>query len=318
MTVPVNVENFVRAETDRMFASLQADAGGVNVLHHNREPAQIDHQTVIRMNRDTLYSFGVLDISEGATVTIPDGGDRYVSAMVVNQDHFINRVFHQPGEHELTVDDFDTPWVALGVRMLVDPADAADVAEVAALQDRFLLTARSAKPFAMPDYDTGSFDATRKAILELAKHSGGFDHAFGKREDVDPVRHLLGTAGGWGGLPDGEARYVGVFPDLPVGEYELMVGEVPVDGFWSISVYNADGFFEPNERGAYSVNNITARRNADDTVTVHFGGCGDDRPNCLPITEGWNYVVRLYRPRPEILDGSWTFPALGDRLGAVR
>ena len=26
--------------------------------------------------------------------------------------------------------------------------------------------------------------------------------------------------------------------------------------------------------------------------------------------DGWNYAVRLYRPRPEILDGSWTFPTL--------
>ena len=50
------------------------------------------------------------------------------------------------------------------------------------------------------------------------------------------------------------------------------------------------------------------RRPADGSVTVHFGGCGDDRPNCLPIVDGWNYAVRLYRPRPEILDGTWTFP----------
>jgi hypothetical protein len=114
-------------------------------------------------------------------------------------------------------------------------------------------------------------------------------------------------AAGWGGLPDAEATYVGVFPDLPVGEYELTVGEVPVDGFWSISVYNADGFFEPNEQGAYSVNNITAAHSADDTVTVRFGGEGE---NSLPITDGWSYLVRLYRPRPEILTGDWTFPTL--------
>ena len=48
--------------------------------------------------------------------------------------------------------------------------------------------------------------------------------------------------------------------------------DVPVDGFWSISVYNADGFFEPNDRSAYSVNNLTATPNADGSVTVHFGG----------------------------------------------
>jgi hypothetical protein len=35
---------------------------------------------------------------------------------------------------------------------------------------------------------------------------------------------------------------------------------------------------------------------------------GDDRPNCLPTTAGWNYIARLYRPRAEILDGSWAFP----------
>ena len=86
---------------------------------------------------------------------------------------------------------------------------------------------------------------------------------------------------------------------------------MPVDGFWSISVYNADGYVEPNERGAYSVNNITAARNEDGSVTVRFGGDGDPERNSLPIVEGWNHLVRLYRPRPEIIDGTWTFRTLG-------
>src|SRR5207245_6106615 len=30
--------------------------------------------------------------------------------------------------------------------------------------------------------------------------------------------------------------------------------------------------------------------------------------NCLPTMPGWNYMVRLYRPRAEILNGTWTFP----------
>jgi hypothetical protein len=88
------------------------------------------------------------------------------------------------------------------------------------------------------------------------------------------------------------------------------VRDVPVDGFWSISVYNADGFFERNDRDAYTINNITATPNDDGSITVHFGGCGDGRPNCLPITDGWNYIVRLYRPRSQVLDGSWTFPSI--------
>jgi hypothetical protein len=309
VSIAVGVENFTRAETDRMFAALQADAGAVNVFGHNRAPTSIEGQTVIRMNRDTLYSFAIVDISEGATVTVPNSGDRYLSVMVVNQDHYINRLFHDPDEYELTVAEFDTPWVLVGVRILVDPADPADVAAVTAIQDRLELAANSAKPFELPDYETASFDGTRNAVLELARHAGGFDHAFGTRDEVDPVHHLIATAAGWGGLPDSEARYLSVAPGVS-GEYKLTVRDVPVGGFWSISVYNADGLFEPNDRNAYSVNNVTATPNGDGSITVHFGGCADDRPNCLPITDGWNYIVRLYRPRPEILDGSWAFPGI--------
>ena len=83
---------------------------------------------------------------------------------------------------------------------------------------------------------------------------------------------------------------------------------MPVDGFWSISVYNAKGYFEPNPYNAYSLNNLTAKRSEDGSVTIQFGGCDGKIPNCLPIMPGWNYTVRLYRPRAEILNGSWKFP----------
>ena len=76
---------------------------------------------------------------------------------------------------------------------------------------------------------------TKKALLELARGVGGFDHTFGAKAAVDPVRHLIGTAGGWGGLPEHEVSYVNVEPNLPVGEYTLTVRDVPVDAFWSIS-----------------------------------------------------------------------------------
>jgi hypothetical protein len=306
----VNVDNFVRAETDRMFADLQRDAGGVNRFLHNRAPAAVERQTVIRLNRDTLYSFAVVDLSEGATLSMPDPGTRYVSAMVVNQDHYVNRVIHEPGDHHLTMEDFDTPYVVLAIRTLANPRNEDDLSAVATLQDRLRLQATAARPFVSPSYDVDSLDRTRSALLSLAAGMDSFGRSFGRREDVDPVHHLISTAAGWGGLPDAEAAYVGVAPDLPVGEYTLTVGDVPVDGFWSISVYNADGFFEPNPRGAYSVNNITAARDDDGTVTVLFGGDGDPDRNSLPITDGWNYLVRLYRPRPEILNGTWTFPTL--------
>jgi hypothetical protein len=66
--------------------------------------------------------------------------------------------------------------------------------------------------------------------------------------------------------------------------------------------------FEPNPQNAYALNNITAKKSADGSVAIQFGGCDGKVPNCLPITPGWNYLVRLYRPRAEVLDGHWTFP----------
>lgn len=306
----MNVDNFARAETDRMFSDLQGDAGAVNTFSHSREPASVDHQTVIRMNRDTLYSFAVVDITAGATITVPEHGGRYVSVMVVNQDHYVNAVHHASGEHQLTVDRHGTPYVGVAVRILVDPADADDVAAVTRLQDQFQLTAGSSNLFASPDYDKASLDETRNALLTLARGLTGFDRTFGPKDRVHPVRHLIGTAAGWGGLPTDEATYIGVTPNLPVGNYELTVQDVPVDGFWSISVYNARGFFEPNEHGVYSVNSVTGVKNDDGSVTVRFSGTDTGLPNTIPTTEGWNYLVRLYRPRPEILDGGWTFPTI--------
>lgn len=304
------MDNFCRAETGRMMRDLQAQAGGVNTFVHHREPAAIDDQVVIRLNRDTLYSFAVVDISAGATVTIPEHGDRYLSVMIVNADHYVDAIYHDAGAYRLTQEQFGSPHVVLAVRTLVDPADPADVAAVATIQDALGLTADSATAYVLPDYDTASLDETRTALLTLARNLTDFDRTFGTRDEVDPVRHLIGTAAGWGGLPSTEAVYVGVDTRLPVGHYELTVGDVPVDGFWSISVYNASGFFEPNERGAYTINDLTGARNDDGTITVRFGDYLADVPNALPITEGWNYLVRLYRPRPEILDGSWSFPAL--------
>jgi len=307
--VVVTVDNFARAETAAQFDRSYELMGGINTWFHFREPAPIDNQTVIRMNRDTLYSGAIVDISKGATLILPDTGDRYMSVMVINEDHYINRIFHDPGTYELTMDEFDTPYVLLGIRTLVNASDPDDIKQANALQDQFVIEANSAQPYSHPAYDADSYKATYDLLLELSRGVPDASRTFGKKEDVSEVRHLLASAWGWGGLPEEEAYYLNVEPNLPVGAYELNIKDVPVDAFWSISLYNREGFFEENELGAYSVNGITGEANPDGSFTIHFGG-NPESVNYLPIAEGWNYTVRLYRPRTEILDGSWIFPTV--------
>jgi hypothetical protein len=80
----VTADNFIRAETDNYFAKFAKD-GGFGKLHHEREMAPIDHQTVIRSNRDTLYSFGVFDLEAGpVTLTMPDPGKRFMTVLLID------------------------------------------------------------------------------------------------------------------------------------------------------------------------------------------------------------------------------------------
>jgi hypothetical protein len=308
-TVIVNVDNFARAETAFQFDRVLTlvEGGQVNKFVHLREPTPLDQQNVIRMNRDTYYSAAIVDISKGATLTIPETEGRYVSAMIINENHYNNKVYHKPGTYKLTMKEFSTPYVSVNFRILVDDLDPEDVKKVWAIQDGITIEAKSSKPYSHPNYDKESYEATYKPLIELSRGLPETSRMFGKEEHVDKVRHLLGTAFGWGGLPENEAFYLTIEPNLPVGAYEITVKDVPVDAFWSISSYNRDGYFQENEYKAYSFNNITGTPNEDGSFTVHFGG-DPNSSNYLHITEGWNYTVRLYMPRKEILDGTWVFP----------
>jgi hypothetical protein len=306
------VDNFIRAESDHYLGNAVQEAGGVGKLFHHRTPMPIDRQTVIRANRDTLYSVAVIDLDAGpVTITLPDAGTRFRSMQVISEDHYVvGAVVYAAGSHTYDRKTVGTRYVLIALRTLVDPDDPMDVEQVHALQDATRMSQRSRGRFEVPSWDLISQKQVREALLLLASTLPGFKGAFGARGQVDPVRRLIGTAAGWGGNPERDAIYLGATPARNDGKtiHTLTVRDVPVDGFWSISVYNAEGYFEKNSADAYSVNNITARRDADGSITVRFGGCDGRVPNCLPIMPGWNYTVRLYRPRAEILDGTWTFP----------
>ena len=310
-SVPVTADNFVRAESDTYFAVLVKD-GGLGKFYHRREPASLANQTVIRLNRDTLYSSAVFDLDAGpVTITLPDAGKRFMSMQVINEDHYVPAVFHGAGTHVLTKENVGTRYVAVAIRTLVDPADPKDLEAVHALQDAITVSQKAPGQFAVPNWDRLSQKKVRDALLALASSLPDTKGMFGSKGHVDPIRHLIGSASAWGGNPETEALYLNVTPDKNDGTtvYKLNVNSVPVDGFWSVSVYNAAGYYEPNKYNAYSLNNITAKKGADGSVAIQFGGCDGKIPNCLPTMKGWNYLVRLYRPRAEILDGKWMFPA---------
>jgi hypothetical protein len=306
----VTVDNFVRAESDLNLGNV-AESGGLGKFIHHREPMRIEEQFVIRPNRDTLYSMAVFDFDAGpVTITLPDAGERYMSMQVISQEHYVSAVYHGPGSHTVTKEQVGTRYGAIGIRTLVDPGDPADVTQVTDLQDAIKVEQQSPGSFEVPDWDTVSQKKVREALLALAATVPDTKGMFGAKGEVNPVRHLIGAAMGWGGNPENEALYLNVTPSQNDGKmvYRLNVDDVPVDGFWSISVYNAKGYFEKNDLDAYSLNNITAKKGEDGSVDVQFGGCDSKIANCLPIMPGWNYLARLYRPRAEILDGSWKFP----------
>ena len=310
-TAPVGVDNFPRAESDLYFGGILKDSGGIGKFLHRREPARIDNQTVIRLNRDTLYSSAVFDLDAGAaTITLPDAGKRFMSMQVISEDHYVPEVVYGKGSYALTKEKVGTRYVAVAIRTLVDPVDPKDIEQVHALQDAIKVEQVAVGKFEAPNWDQASQKKVRDALLVLATTVPDFRKAFGTKAEVDPIRHLIGTAAGWGGNPDKDATYLNITPASNDGTtiYRLTVKDVPVDAFWSVSLYNAEGYYENNPYDAYSINSITGKKNADGSIAIQFGACDGKIPNCLPIMKGWNYTVRLYRPRAEILSGGWQFP----------
>ena len=309
-SVPVTVDNFARAESDLYMGRAVKD-DGFGKFMHNRTLTEIDKQTVIRMNRDTLYSMGVFDLDAGpVTITLPDAGKRFMSLQAISEDHYVPLVAYGTKPVTLTKDLIGTRYVGVAVRTLVDPSKPNDLDQVRALQDAIHVQQKNRGRYDVPNWDQADQKKIRDALLVLSTTIAGFKNAFGRKDQVDPVRHLIATAAGWGGNPDKDATYLAYTPAKNDGEtvYKLRVGQVPVNGFWSISVYNAEGYFQKNPYDAYSINNITAAKDRDGYVSVQFGGCDGRIRNCLPTMKGWNYTVRLYRPRAEILEGKWKFP----------
>src|SRR5260370_27714197 len=133
--VQVTVDNFVRAESD-MYAAALVKAGGFGKLFHFRDPAPIDNQTIIRFNRDTLYTTAVFDLDPGpVTITLPDAGKRFMTLQIINQDNYVPAVIYRSGPRTLTRERGGSRYLIIGIRPLVHAAHPKDVEQAHTLQE---------------------------------------------------------------------------------------------------------------------------------------------------------------------------------------
>src|SRR5882757_5771788 len=259
----VTVENYNRAQTDVNFAGVVKN-GGFGKFRHGRELAPPVQQGIVRPNRDTLYSFAIVDLDAGpVTITLPDAGKRFMGMQVVNQDQYTPATYYGAGTHTLTREMVGTRYAIAVVRFLVDFSNGEDVRQVHALQDAIGFGQKGPGTFEVPHWDDGSLKRVQTALLQLGTTISDTRRMFGANEkQVDAVKHLIGTAMLWGGNPEKDALYLPITPARNDGNtiYRLTVGDVPVDGFWSLTVYDSEGYLQPNQYNAYSVNSLTAKK----------------------------------------------------------
>jgi hypothetical protein len=306
--VVVTPETYIRAETDRSFHNIQSLSGEINRFQHFRTPTPLDEQTVVRMNRDTLYSAAIVDTSMGATVTLPEASDgRFISALIVDNDHYAPAVFYEPGVHAIPG---DTRHALVAIRIQVfDPEDAKEVALVNALQDQVVIEAGASAPLPPFQWDMASLQALTRQYEEESASYPSWKGMMGPRGTVDEsIRHIAAAAA-WGLNPEKDATYLNYAGQHDPEKCYTATYAVPEnDAFWSITIYGDDGYMK-SENGILNSTNVDL--NEDGTFTAFFGSqslCGDVA-NRLDVTPGWNFLMRIYRPGPSVLDGTYVLPA---------
>jgi len=217
-------------------------------------------------------------------------------------------VFYEPGAHPIRS---DTKYVLVAVRIqLFDPNDPADVAEVNALQDQLAVQAGSADPMPQSKWEPDSLKALTAQYEKESKTFTSWKGMMGPRGTVDEARRHFAAAAAWGLNPETDATYFNYGGQHDPDRCYSATYTVPENqAFWSITVYGADGYMKSDNN---ILNSSNFRLNADGTFTVAFGSkdlCGD-APNRLDVTPGWNFLMRVYRPGPSVLDGSYVLPAV--------
>jgi len=310
----VNAYSYVRAETDtQMKGYTEAPYNAFGKLAHGRKAYDVDHQVTLSANRDTIYSMGVFDLSKSPlVVTLPETNGRYMSLMRLSQNHDIYPAVYAPGKVTITQEEIGTRYIFLAVRTFADPSNPEDMAAAHKLQDAIKIEQTNiGDASGIQEWNQEQKLEQRKAFNIQGSSFDNTGKMFGVKCDRSYFNAAMGVAVGWGGLQAKDAYYSPVQVAKNDGKtpYTITVPkDVPVDAFWSITVYNQGRYMVKNKQNRYAYNSVTTKKNSDGTTTIHFGG-DESADNYMPIMDGWLYLIRYYKPHQEILDGSWTMPA---------
>ena len=196
----------------------------------------------------------------------------------------------RPGE------PFDAARVDPEVGAAIDAAPAAAQRRMTEMEPRLSPLVNG---WAMPTFGMGVYgtDYLRRAVVARVGLGANL-----VEDAVYPVLYVDAS----GNRPTGETDYVLRFEAgaLP-----------PADAFWSVTMYDGDGFPVPNAIDRYAIGDRDRLRYAaDGSLTLYLQGedpGGDRTSNWLPAPRGpLGITLRVYGPRPEMLDGRWTPPPL--------
>ena len=312
-TTVVTEENYGQAESEIIFADyvgkIAAVTGtnGMGTWMHLRKGADPKDRAVMRINFDTLYSTVILDLTEPATLTMPDTGGRYQSAWVITDEHYNPMAFVEPGTYTLTQENVGRRYATVAIRTMVNVMDPDDLAEVHALQDQLKIEQADKGSFEPSgNWDMEEVLAMRAKFQQRCKEAGvTSEDMFGKKGEASLFGHNCGTAMGWGGLTPERAVYPSIYGESTEPQ-TLTLKDVPTNAFWSVTVYDAGGYPQGD---VYNINSAFATPNEDGSYTIHFGG-DKDAVNYMDIFEGWNIALRIYEPTEAYFNGEWTMPEL--------
>ena len=311
--IPVTKGNYARAETAIIFRTYikkiiaYQSNHGIGVLMHRKRAMDPNDHTVVRPNFDTLYSFGVFDLTNPAAVTMPDSGRHHI-LQVINEEHWVPLASDQPGRYELDQPSIGSRYAFILVRTQVNTQDPNDLKAADRSQEKIEVVADKPDHIDIIDqYDLNDLMALRREYnkrreLEQVKP----EMMFGKKGEISDEMRNFGVAAGWGGLPKALAVYQIPKAVTSTEPQTLTLNNIPMrpGAFWSVTVYDEEGFATGK---SYNINSAFAKKSSNGDFIINFGG-PEDQDNHLDIYPGWNAVIRIYSPTKSYFNGTWSTP----------